>query len=566
MHQTLFDTSEILRLQGLEDVVLCPGSRNAPLIVSFARNDKIQRYSLIDERSAAFVGLGLAQAKNKAVAVCCTSGTALLNFGPAAAEAYYQEIPLILISADRPPEWIDQQDGQTIHQDGVLDAHVKKSYSLPVDLSHADAQWEFRRKLQEAVSHAQTSPQGPVHINVPIREPFYPSPGDKMAFSLSLFPREVITPEKGSVSEEDLKPLQKLWYSTAKKIIVIGQSWLTESTQKKIAELANREHIPVLSEIISNFPKSDANITKHDLFLGSGKDLSALEPELVLTIGGPVLSKNLKQFLRKSKITHWHLSDGSRTVDTFRQLTTTIDWIPEEFFGTIHLHESAIFNEESFLGKWQALDKQTAAILDRKSDEFSDLGAFQTVMANLPDKVEVHLANSMSVRYANFLGLPEELKAVNVFANRGTSGIDGTNSTVVGHCLATKRKSILLTGDLSFLYDRNAFLHNHGLENLRVIVFNNQSGGIFDLIRGPESLGVEEMNFIKTPHQRTCYPLASEFGFKYYQASSDAELQKSLEEFLVEDQMALLEIFTENEKNKAAFLNIKTAVANLPYS
>ncbi len=554
MHQTVFDTSELLRLLGIEQVVICPGSRNAPLTISFVQNPGIKKISIIDERSAGFIAMGIAQASGKPVAVCCTSGSAVLNFGPACAEAFYQEVPVVFLSADRPPEWIDQGDGQTIRQSNVLALHVKESYDLPVDLTHPDAQWEYKRKLNEAVNAANTGIKGPVHINIPFREPFYPTDLDQFQFSKNL----AITQHYGSdihPPEGEKQDILREWSKYERKLFVLGQDDYHPNFLNVLAAISKKQDIPIVADVISNAGILQEVITKQDLFLTDPVCAEVLKPNLVVTFGKTLISKNLKIALRQD-LDHWMIGKH-RPLDTFKNLRKVIPWETDTFLELIAEAEDKPY---SFKTNWQLAEKTTTEALDQllTKQPYSEFWVFREIMASLPTDSHIHLSNSMAVRYANFFA-PKE-KQITFHCNRGTSGIDGPVSTAVGYAANTAKKNILITGDLSALYDRNAFL-NDLFPNLKIIVSNNGGGGIFDLIPGPKVLTNEDRNkYFETRHHLTFNRLADEIQFDYHLITDKEGLKQQLLPFLGSDQNGLMEIQTNPEINGDVYRKVRIAL------
>ncbi|MEM9327947.1 MAG: 2-succinyl-5-enolpyruvyl-6-hydroxy-3-cyclohexene-1-carboxylic-acid synthase [Bacteroidota bacterium] len=557
--QTVFDTSEILRMGGLRQVVISPGSRNAPLTVSFARNPRLESFSVVDERSAAFIALGMSLQSGLPTVACCTSGTALLNFGPAAAEAYYQEIPLLLISADRPPEWINQRDGQTIQQPGALEPHVKASYQLPVDLSHTDAEWEYRRKLKEAIALAQSYPRGPVHINIPFREPFYPD--DQQTLQFSTFVSFDHVEPSLQASDNKLASFLQRYAIAKKKIIVLGQCKLTQKEKTLLSQLSTLGKVPIVADIMSSGYDIGHVVTGQDLFLWDKTGWAGLRPDLVVTIGQSLISKQLKLFLRAG-IEHWHLSQGERTSDTFQSLRGSVEAPLESVLERLPMVENA--EQQTLQEGWFNAQKKAETLLEQglSQQPFSDFVAMYRILQAVPAGSEVHLANSMAVRYANFF---QHLMAgdLQFQANRGTSGIDGSNSTAVGFALNSEKQNVLLTGDVSFLYDRNAFLHEHRPKNLKVIVLNNFGGGIFDLIPGPRRLkDRERTSFLGTRHQRSMKSFATEEGLSYYLAKETQGLIRELSALFDDQGPGLLEIQTEADTNQQVYDEMKRLFQN----
>ncbi len=546
----IYQVPAILHKHDIKRVVLSPGSRNAPLTISFARHAAFEKYIIPDERSAAFVALGMAQTLNAPVVLVCTSGSAALNYAPAVAEAYFSNTPLLILTADRPPEWIDQQDGQTIRQQNLFGNHVRASFQLPVDTTHPDGAWEFSRKLNEAV-HACKLHQGPVHVNIPFREPFYPS--DEIAFDEAL--PYIAFPKIGGTSPEPfLSEFLKRIPAKVKILCVAGQGAPNEELNDIIPQLG----IPVVCEPLSNLASSSNRIQKQDLFLAklSEEQQEALKPDLLITWGASVISKSLKQFIRSHKpLQHWHLSDSSQWADTYKSLTGVIQVPPVDFLRSL---VDTSYNK-NYLNEWTALEEKASAYASAqldKSQDLTELNAFNTVLQYLSPDHYVHVANSMPVRYLNLLGFPNN-EALQVFCNRGTSGIDGAVSTAMGCALSTDKTVVLLTGDMSFFYDRNAWWHNYICPNLKVIVFNNHGGGIFRIIDGPKGQPELEEYFV-TRQKLTARHLANEFDLNYFHANNYDALKSQLHKLLnTSTQPSVLEIETNGQEDVAAFHSFK---------
>ncbi len=558
MNESIYNISQIFSHKGVRKVVLSPGSRNAPLTISFVRNPDIDVYNVVDERSAGFIALGMAMKSKEAVALCCTSGSALLNYAPAVAEAYYQQIPLIVISADRPAEWIDQRDGQTINQVNALDNFVKKSFQIAADLSHEDAQWDLNRKINEAINLAQSAPFGPVHINIPFREPFYPSQDQVFEFDdVRVFeqPKVKFNPTVDSLIEQ--------WVNVRKKLIVVGQQDFNKALQTSIDKVA---YTPIVADVISNID-TDHTIRTHDLFLGqiSGAQMESLRPELLITTGKSLISKNLKIFLRKYKPkTHWHFEETDQIADTFKTLTHHFKFPLSEFLEHIPVEEDFDeFNlqlEANYHQNWDTFEKRTIEAVTQscKTQQFSEVNAYYQIVSELPSSIDLHLANSMAVRYANFF--QHKLSKCDVYANRGTSGIDSANGAAVGNAIIGDRPVVLLTGDLSFFYDRNAFFHHHDYSKLKIVIFNNAGGGIFRMIKGPSSLPELETHF-ETRHGHSAQFTAAEYGFDYFRAKDLQTLEDGLSSLFSDNKTPkILEIFTDPQTNSFCLHALKEAV------
>ncbi len=587
--QAVYNIAEICARHGITDVVLSPGSRSAPLTLAFARHPALTVRVVPDERAAAFIGLGIAQAQRRAVALVCTSGTAGLNYAPAVAEAFFQQVPLVIFTADRPPEWIDQLDGQTIRQHNLYGAHAKGAFEFPVETSHPDAKWYSARIINEAINLAQAAPAGPVQVNVPLREPFYPKVGEEIGYEKDV---KVIRETKSVTLPDiaDLRELADIFDRSSKILFVFGQQQIGPTYSFDNEHLASANSYGdeisgtvLVGDVISNLEPTQLIaqhwqiIHAHDIFLGGlNTNLkSGLQPDLVISCGLSLISKAFKQFLRAfPPHQHWHVQPAGETADTFGSLTRIIRAEPTRFMRA--LLETAIplwqlpnaVNEgrNNYQQKWQDYEEQanilvhTAQGFFNKFQPFNEFSAFRHTLAALTETTALHLANSMAVRYANILGIPQG-RQIEVFANRGTSGIDGCTSTAVGSALATpNRPVILLTGDVAFFYDRNAFWHNYPTPNLRVVLFNNHGGGIFRLIDGPRQQPELE-EFFETRQTLTAENTAKDFNLRYFPVSSFDELDAALPVFFAaETGAAILEVFTDSRTNAAFFEEYRAAV------
>ncbi len=334
--QPIYDIAEICARKEIRNVILCPGSRCAPLTIAFSRNEKLTCKTFSDERSAAFIALGIAQHEKKPVILVCTSGTAAYNFAPAIAEAYFQQIPLLVFTADRPVEWAGQQDGQTIYQQGLYQNHVKQSYQLPQHYDHPDDQWMINRVVNEAVNLAAAFPAGPVHINVPFREPFYPHPDEQIIFSENVRCIEEI-PTSYELSDEVKTEISNDWSQYNNVLIVSGQGDYSLSLARILTTTTEQLSIPIIGEITTNLHTVEDRIGHADAFLGAATTeiKKSLKPNLLITFGKSVLSKNLKNYLRKHKASaHWHIQQDGDVADVFQSVSRVIRSSPE---NVLHL-------------------------------------------------------------------------------------------------------------------------------------------------------------------------------------------------------------------------------------
>ena len=539
-----YDIAEICYRLGVRTAVISPGSRSAPITISFAKHDEIKTRVVSDERSAGFIALGIALETDRPVALICTSGTAGLNYTPAITEALYQRIPLIAITADRPPEWTDQGDGQTIRQNGMLNQHTKKSFQLPADIDNENSQWQIQRQVSEAVNLAAAFPAGPVHINVPIREPFYPEndeavvPSNNIKVIRQLDARPQLDNRDYFLLSQEMKLYNRV-------MVVVGQGTYSNELNLDL-DLAN---IPIIADCIANIHRSDNIVKHHDIFLApANKDsFKDLQPELVISLGGAVLSKNLKTFLRNHKPEdHWHIQAAGEVPDVFQSLTKVIRADPNDFFKNFTYEAQ----DSAFLADWLFEENKSRIYINSfmREVEFGEFEATKVVLDALPPNSKIHLGNSMPVRYANMLPTDGK-RGIQQFANRGTSGIDGSLSTAVGACTASKLIHTILLGDMSFFYDRNALWNNNLPPNLRIIILNNHGGGIFEMIDGPNHVKELEEYFV-TEQKLTARHAAEEHGLEYHHCDTKTDLISTLIDFYkASDQPKILEITTDRKVN-----------------
>ena len=531
---------EIFRLKGVKNIIISPGSRNAPLTIGFVNNSYFNCYSIVDERCAAFFALGIAQQTQQPTAVICTSGSALLNYYPAFAEAFYSQIPLIVVSADRPANKIDIGDGQTIRQENVFQNHSLYNANLT---ENANSDNDF--KIQEAVNIALNQ-KGPVHINVPFEEPLY-----KTVEHLSVNP---VISESENVANEiiDFTEFVNIWNQSSRKMILVGSSFPETISDEVTNLIANDDSIIVLTENISNWHHNKF-ITNIEALIATLNESESLEfqPEILITFGGMIVSKRIKTFLRKYKPKHhWHI-DNFRAYNTFECLTNHFKTNPNDFF-TEFLPFTKKKNSNYF-------DKINAVNLIRieksklflKDIPFTDLKAFEIIIESLPDKIILQLGNSATIRYAQFF---EIKKSINVFCNRGTSGIDGSTSTAIGAAVANKNiQTVFITGDLSFFYDSNALWNNYIPDNFKIIIVNNGGGGIFRILPGHKETDVFN-TFFETTHGLSAEHLAKMYDFDYQSADSETDLINSLNDFYDSPKKSILEVFTPTKINNKYFV------------
>ncbi|SFA86538.1 2-succinyl-5-enolpyruvyl-6-hydroxy-3-cyclohexene-1-carboxylate synthase [Flavobacterium swingsii] len=531
---------EICKAKGLHHIVISPGSRNAPLTIGFTNNTKFTCYSIADERCAAFFALGMAQQLQKPVAVVCTSGSALLNYYPAVAEAFYSQIPLVVISADRPQNKIDIGDGQTIRQENVFANHSLYNANLVENASK-----ENDAKIQEAI-HLAAIKKGPVHINVPFEEPLYETV-DAISVNIKMIDFDIENKEL-----ENLDVFANQWNQAKKKLILIGGCNPDFIQQSIVNVLANNNSVVVMTEVTSNVHHANF-ITNIDTIITpfTDEDFSNFQPEILVTIGGMIVSKRIKAFLRKYKPQqHWHI-DELRAYDTFDCLTKHFEVSPNVFFN--EFIPKIITIESDYLPKVLEIKKIRAQKTETylATIPFSDFKAFEIILPKLSLNSQLQISNSSAIRYAQLFPIDSSIE---VFCNRGTSGIDGSTSTAIGAALASEKKTILITGDISFLYDSNALWNNYIPENFKIILLNNGGGGIFRILPGHEEN--ETFNtYFETSHQLTAEHLAKMYDFEYEKAVDEKSLKENLKIALNTKKSIILEVFTPTKVNDSILLN-----------
>ncbi|MBN2175704.1 MAG: 2-succinyl-5-enolpyruvyl-6-hydroxy-3-cyclohexene-1-carboxylic-acid synthase [Bacteroidales bacterium] len=544
--------AEVFARKGMRHIVISPGSRNAPLIIAFAQHPVIQALIVIDERSAAFFALGIAQQTRKTVAIACTSGSAVLNYAPAIAEAYYQKIPLLVLTADRPSHLIDQGDGQTIRQKNVFANYIVKSYELPEEINSEEEKEAAVDLINEAINLTLTPAGGPVHINLPFSEPIY-----NQIPALN-FPVKFSEPEiaKHEISENEINRLVQTWNSSAKKLVLVGMMEPDEKFRNLLGQLADDDAVVVLSETTSNLNEC-CIISCIDRVVSTIEpdEANDFKPDLLLTFGGHVVSKMVKAFLKNNKPSfHWNIDPVDFNMDTYQSLTDPVPMNPGGFL------EKLLLKTEKKNNSYRDLWKERAERSEQKHQEFlahceySDLKVFEYLLKTVPENSNLQLGNSTPVRYSQLF---RAVRKYHYNSNRGTSGIDGTVSTAAGAAFVNGIPTTLITGDIGFLYDSNALMNHHLTGNLRIIIINNGGGGIFRFIPGPDTTSHLE-KFFEGRHSWSAKYIAKNFDVPYYTASSLEELHIVLPQFYEnqkDERPAILEIFTPNEKNAVILRN-----------
>lgn len=523
-------------------IVLCPGSRNAPIIQTLVNHPFFNCISVTDERSAAYMALGWALNGGEPSAICCTSGTALLNTYPAVAEAFYQQVPLVVISADRPAAWINQMDGQTIPQPNVFGNMVKASAHLP-EIHTKEDLWYCNRMINETLLELYHHGRGPVHINVPIGEPLF-------EFNTAELPEvRVIQRYDGlNAYNQPYEDLFERLNKFDKRMMIAGQQMMIYMFDKHKQVILSKNFV-WLSEYLSNRTTAGNGIHNFDtmLYKMREQDYEAYRPELVITYGGHIISKRLKEFLRANPPKeHWHVSADGKVVDLFGSLTTVIEMTAFEFLDRIAQHVNPL--KADYNQFWNTKSK---AIPEPELD-YSSLGVVGQFIKKMPKTSVLHLANSSVVRYAQLFQLHYDIE---VCCNRGTSGIEGSLSTSIGYAMSSDKLNFCLIGDLSFFYDMNALWTNAFGSNYRVLLLNNGGGEIFKSL--PMNLTGNSERFVQATHNTKAEGWAKERDFNYISARNQSELDAAMEIFtnpeINQTKPIFLEVFTNSEEDVKSY-------------
>lgn len=534
---------EICKAKDVHHIVISPGSRNAPLTIGFTNNPQFICYSIADERCAAFFALGVAQQIEKPVAVVCTSGSALLNYYPAYTEAFYSQIPLIVISADRPADKIDIGDGQTIRQENVFSNHSLYNVNLVEEACEENDVF-----INEAINVA-IAQKGPVHINVPFEEPLYETVGN-CTVDINI---TTIYKIHQKVNVDDLIAFTTLWNHSKKILILVGENKPNAIEQKWIDSLASFPSVVVMTESTSNLHHPNF-ITNIDTVITpfTQKDFLKLQPRILVTFGGMIVSKRIKAFLRLYKPKHhWHI-DEHRAYDTFGILTKHFQVTPNQFFKQFLPFAKTVESDYSFNFKSVRDVRQEKHKQYLSKIPFSDFKVFEKIIPSLPKNSQLQISNSSAIRYAQLFDIDSSIE---VFCNRGTSGIDGCTSTAIGAAVGSKNQTTLITGDIGFLYDSNALWNNYIPKDFKIILINNGGGGIFRILPGHQETETFT-TFFETSHCLTAEHLAKMYQLDYFIASDDKSLEKGLKSLFHQNiKPSILEVFTPTKENEKILLN-----------
>jgi len=524
------DFIQLLAQHGIQEVIICPGSRNAPFSISLSSDKRFNVHSIVDERSAAFIALGMAQQLDHTVALICTSGTAALNFAPALAEAFYQRVPLLVVTADRPIEWIDQGEGQSIRQREVYRNYVKSSCEIAEEAADGDLVWYNVRIMDEAMRLANEGVRGPVHINFPLREPLYKMV-EQSAQTVKMIRR---AESHAQLTEAELSGLRASIASCEKVMVLAGQMKEDPQMLEALRQFAAHPNVIVLTEAHSNLADAGFITTIDRMLAATDADAQTyMEPQLLITVGHNIISRKIKALLREG-------------LDTLKILTKVIPTTPGAFFES--MLKAAPSVDSSYRSRLLEYNNASSTAAERFHQQaaWSDLQAFHLLQALLPPASDVQMGNSSAVRY---MLLDDARPDLRYFGNRGVAGIDGCTSTALGAAYCSNRLTTLISGDIAFFYDSNALWNNLDKSHLKIIVINNGGGGIFRIIDGPDPDSEALSTFFETAHNRTAQGLAAMYAIPYLSACDPESLRAGIEQLYAQPGCAILEIHTPRLDN-----------------
>ena len=565
---------------GLEHVCICPGSRSSPLAIAFARHPGIRKWVHLDERSASFFALGMARATARPVALVCSSGTAGANFFPAVVEARYGSVPLLALTADRPPEVVDWGALQTIDQTRIYGSHAKWSVNMPPPEATTELMSYTRSAACRAYFSAGSAPAGPVHVNFPFRDPLEPAvaPSD---FPASV-PEQDIAAWRGREdgkpfvfspdSEknprlEDIRPLAADLDATERGLIVCGPQSGSMPVEL-VTGLAGKLGYPLLADALSGVRCGPHDrslvIDSYDAFIRYDELADSMAPELVIRLGALPVSKPLTQYLEKHRQARHILVDESHDWrDPFR-LTSQLFPVSSALFceslsSALHVERS----DGDWSRRWQGIAGSSRAALDGALDGCSEMfegKVFSRLAALLPDDAVLFAGNSMPIRDMDTF-FPSTHRSIQFMANRGASGIDGVVSSALGVAAVSQKRVVLVLGDISLYHDMNGLLaaRAHGL-NATIIVLNNNGGGIFSFLPQADYQDVFEPYF-GTPHGLTFHAAAEMYGLHYSLADDWETFDRSVRESLSGNGTVLIEVPGDRERNVVLHRQVWEAVS-----
>lgn len=547
--------ADILVGNGVSHAVLSPGTRNAPIIAALNRRKELTCLTVVDERVAAFMALGIALQSGKPVVLVCTSGSAVTNYGPALSEAFYRRVPLIVVSADRPECWIGQDDSQTIRQPGALSSVVKKTVNIPAAIeNNSDLLWMTNRLINEAILTALTGPRGPVHINIQLDAPLNNHSVEYAEGSARVIKRLI---PRFDLPTSVARSLGLEIASPRRVMIIVGFHAPDSKLNRALGRLARLPNFVVVAENTANLHSPDF-FTQIDAVLPMLSDQlrEELRPDTVITAGGSLVSAALKAWMRRlNPVEHWHVGIDDGVIDCFRRLSLKIEMEPATFFGQLASAMQPHRNPCTYAETWRDTTRRCLQLRDEfvAQSPWCGLTAFSHIIPAIPEKWNLHVSNGMSIRYSQLFNCRHIHR---LDCNRGVSGIDGSTSTAIGAAIAyPSAPTLLITGDMSAHYDVGALFSPSVPGNFKMIVMANNGGDIFRFIK-PTSGYPEVEQRIAAPEPMPWEAIASALGWNYLYADSMQSLGEAMNRLINEsDRPALMVVDTSEAPNAQILRN-----------
>ena len=574
---------ETLQRLGLTTAVICPGSRSAPLTIAFAQNNQIETIPILDERSASFFALGIAKKSGVPTALICTSGTAAANFYPAIIEAHESRIPLLIFTADRPPELRDCHAGQAIDQVKIYGNYPNWQAELAIPAVEIGMLGYLRQTIVYAIERSTFPTPGPVHLNIPLRDPLVPVPDPAIEsletqfnpeeFFAGLEPivaGETSTPPSPPLLRGGERSAFRQWQESEKGIIIAGvaQPQDAEKYCSAIGQMSKLLNWPILAEGLSplrNYAQLNPHlISTYDLILRNRELADKLTPEIAIQIGDLPTSKELRNWLDKTQPKRYIIDPSHHNFDPLHghtiHLRTSVENLATKLTLVPPLNKAGLTlvpplskgglggvltsATNEYLQLWHNTETKTRQAIDQKMAAINNIiepKVSWLLSQILPAGTPIFISNSMPVRDVEFFWKPNNLQ-IKPYVNRGANGIDGTLSTALG-VAHRNQSSIMLTGDLALLHDTNGFLiKNKFVGHLTIILINNNGGGIFEMLPVAKFDPPFE-EFFATPQHINFANLCATYGVEH-EIIDDWELLKEKLSFLPNNGIRVLELLT----------------------
>lgn len=532
----------MLKKKNISRCVISPGNSHNAIVRSIEEDNYFTTYNIVDERSAAYFAIGVIQEANEPVAIICTAGTAVSNYLAGITEASRRKLPLIAITADKNPYYLDQDEDQMINQKGIFGDLVKYSVSLPIIKDEADS-WYCNRILNEAFLEMSHHGTGPIHVNVPI---------DDGKLAIGRFFGEKELPSINIIERLDEKTSKDIWINKIKSLkekkvlIIYGQD---ENPPKEInlliKELHKKYNCVVAVDKLSNIHGEGCLEISKAALRNKLSNNPELYPDVVISLAGnSVLDFKFKLKGTKLNFEHWLVSTEGKVIDPYRKLTTIFECSIIGFLTRLNDYSTQGQNNTNDYYKYWSKENKMFIL---PSFEYSNLYAVNELMKRLPNESILNLANSTTIRIAQYFDLDDTIK---VYCNRGVNGIDGCMSTFIGQSSVTDKLSYLIIGDLTFFYDMNALWNNYVGNNVRILLNNNEGASLFHFNQGLKNYPTLNKN-VAAEHFSSAKGWVEDQGFKYLSATNKDEFDIAVEEFLDKDsdKPIIFEVFTKKDED-----------------